>query len=66
MHLLFYGGAQVKLLHNHSVESVLKDLSVRDSRPVLYISVHIAKSYRWISRLVLFYAARLSNVVAQT
>lgn len=29
MHLLFYGGTQVKLLHNKSVETVLKDLSVR-------------------------------------
>lgn len=29
MHLLFYGGTQVKLLHNRSVETVLKDLSVR-------------------------------------
>ena len=29
MHLMFYGGAQIKLLHNRSVESVLKDLSLR-------------------------------------
>ncbi len=29
MHLLFYGGTQIKLLHNRSVESVLRDLSVR-------------------------------------
>ncbi|GJE91526.1 phosphatidylserine decarboxylase-domain-containing protein [Phanerochaete sordida] len=29
MHLLFYGGTQVKVLHNQSVESVLKSLSVR-------------------------------------
>ena len=29
MHLLFYGGTQIRLLHNQSVESVLKDLSIR-------------------------------------
>lgn len=29
MHLLFYGSAQIKLLHNKSVENVLKELSVR-------------------------------------
>lgn len=29
MHLLFYGGTQVKILHNHTVESTLKDLSIR-------------------------------------
>ena len=29
MHLMFYGGAQIKLLHNHTVESILKDLSLR-------------------------------------
>ncbi|KAK7691397.1 hypothetical protein QCA50_004796 [Cerrena zonata] len=32
MHLLFYGGTQIKLLHNQSVESVLKDLSVRQGK----------------------------------
>lgn len=31
MHLLFYGGTQVKILHNRTVESVLKDLSIRVS-----------------------------------
>ena len=29
MHLLFYGGTQIKLLHNRSVESILEDLSIR-------------------------------------
>ena len=28
MHLLFYGGTQIKILHNQTVESVLKDLSI--------------------------------------
>ncbi|KAI0343419.1 hypothetical protein BDW22DRAFT_1373312 [Trametopsis cervina] len=32
MHLLFYGGTQIKLLHNQSVESVLKNLSVRQGQ----------------------------------
>ncbi|KAI0090523.1 phosphatidylserine decarboxylase-domain-containing protein [Irpex rosettiformis] len=32
MHLLFYGGAQIKLLHNQSVEIVLKNLSIRQGR----------------------------------
>ena len=31
MHLLFYGGTQIKVLHNHTVESALKDLSIRVS-----------------------------------
>lgn len=29
MHLLFYGGAQIRVLHNQTVECVLQDLSVR-------------------------------------
>ena len=29
MHLLFYGGTQIKVLHNQSVESVLKSLSIK-------------------------------------
>lgn len=29
MHLLFYGGTQIKVLHNQTVESVLKSLSIR-------------------------------------
>ena len=29
MHLMFYGGTQVKFLHNHTVESVLRELSLR-------------------------------------
>ena len=29
MHLLFYGGTQIKLLRNQSVETVLKNLSIR-------------------------------------
>ena len=28
MHLLFYGGTQIKVLHNQTVESVLRDLSI--------------------------------------
>ncbi|TCD65978.1 hypothetical protein EIP91_001970 [Steccherinum ochraceum] len=32
MHLLFYGGTQVKVLHNQTVESVLKDLSIRQGK----------------------------------
>ncbi|KAJ3489822.1 hypothetical protein NLI96_g1860 [Meripilus lineatus] len=32
MHLLFYGGTQVKILHNHTVESTLKDLSIRQGK----------------------------------
>lgn len=29
MHLLFYGGTQVKILHNQTVEGVLKELSLK-------------------------------------
>ena len=29
MHLLFYGGTQVKILHSRTVETTLKDLSIR-------------------------------------
>ncbi|KAF7798967.1 hypothetical protein EIP86_010196 [Pleurotus ostreatoroseus] len=32
MHLLFYGGTQVKVLHNQTVESVLKDLSIHQGK----------------------------------
>ncbi|KAI0628430.1 phosphatidylserine decarboxylase-domain-containing protein [Trametes polyzona] len=32
MHLLFYGGTQIKLLRNRSVETVLKDLSIRQGK----------------------------------
>ena len=32
MHLLFYGGTQIKVLHNQTVETVLKDLSIRVCR----------------------------------
>ncbi|KAI0737253.1 phosphatidylserine decarboxylase-domain-containing protein [Daedaleopsis nitida] len=32
MHLLFYGGAPVKLLHNHTIAGILKDLSIRQGR----------------------------------
>ncbi|KAL1940356.1 hypothetical protein VTO73DRAFT_8928 [Trametes versicolor] len=42
MHLLFYGGTQVKLLHNKSVETVLKDLSVRQGK--IYDSPESVKS----------------------
>lgn len=31
MHLLFYGGTRVKILHHHTVEFFLKDLSIRVS-----------------------------------
>ena len=34
MHLLFYGGTQVKILHNQTVETILRDLSIRVSRAV--------------------------------
>lgn len=40
MHLLFYGGTQVKLLHNRSVETVLKDLSVRVRMLHPYVFYH--------------------------
>ncbi|RDX43222.1 hypothetical protein OH76DRAFT_1410311 [Lentinus brumalis] len=42
MHLLFYGGTQIKLLHNRSVESVLRDLSVRQGK--VYDSPESVKS----------------------
>ncbi|KAI8978164.1 phosphatidylserine decarboxylase-domain-containing protein [Trametes punicea] len=42
MHLLFYGGTQVKLLHNRSVETILKDLSVRQGK--IYDSPESVKS----------------------
>ncbi|OCH91046.1 hypothetical protein OBBRIDRAFT_753808 [Obba rivulosa] len=42
MHLLFYGGYQVKLLHEKSVESILKELSIREGR--IYDSPDSAKS----------------------
>ncbi|EKM53521.1 uncharacterized protein PHACADRAFT_259940 [Phanerochaete carnosa HHB-10118-sp] len=29
MHLLYYGGTQIKILHNHDVEGVLKSMSIR-------------------------------------
>jgi len=32
MHLLFYGGTQVKILHNQTVETVLKDLSLKQGK----------------------------------
>ena len=32
MHLLFYGGTQVKVLHNQTVEGVLRDMSIRVRR----------------------------------
>ncbi|KAI0698236.1 phosphatidylserine decarboxylase-domain-containing protein [Cytidiella melzeri] len=32
MHLLYYGGTQIKMLHNQSVEAVLKDLSIRQGK----------------------------------
>ncbi|THH27543.1 hypothetical protein EUX98_g6642 [Antrodiella citrinella] len=32
MHLLFYGGTQVKVLHNQTVETVLKDLSIKQGK----------------------------------
>lgn len=41
MHLLFYGSAQIKLLHNKSVESVLKELSVRVRLRLVFLS-HLA------------------------
>ncbi|KAI0712799.1 phosphatidylserine decarboxylase-domain-containing protein [Cerioporus squamosus] len=42
MHLLFYGGTQIKLLHNRTVESVLRDLSVRQGK--VYDSPESVKS----------------------
>ncbi|KAI0737248.1 phosphatidylserine decarboxylase-domain-containing protein [Daedaleopsis nitida] len=42
MHLLFYGGTQIKALHNRSVESVLRDLSVRQGK--VYDSAESTKS----------------------
>ncbi|EMD32877.1 hypothetical protein CERSUDRAFT_118332 [Gelatoporia subvermispora B] len=42
MHLLFWGGYQEKLLHEKSVESVLKELSVREGH--IYDSPDSAKS----------------------
>ncbi|KAI0669632.1 phosphatidylserine decarboxylase-domain-containing protein [Trametes maxima] len=42
MHLLFYGGTQVKMLHNRSVETILKDLSVRQGK--IYDSPESVKS----------------------
>ncbi|KAH9856812.1 phosphatidylserine decarboxylase-domain-containing protein [Lenzites betulinus] len=42
MHLLFYGGTQIKLLHNRSVETILKDLSVRQGK--IYDSPESVKS----------------------
>lgn len=29
MHLLFYGSAQVRVLHNQTVETVLRELSIK-------------------------------------
>ncbi|KAI1782781.1 phosphatidylserine decarboxylase-domain-containing protein [Ganoderma leucocontextum] len=42
MHLMFYGGTQIKLLHNHTVESILKDLSIRQGK--VYDSPESVKS----------------------
>ncbi|EJF56197.1 hypothetical protein DICSQDRAFT_93902 [Dichomitus squalens LYAD-421 SS1] len=42
MHLMFYGGTQIKLLHNRSVEVVLKDLSLRQGK--VYDSPESVKS----------------------
>ncbi|KAM5545233.1 hypothetical protein V8D89_001344 [Ganoderma adspersum] len=42
MHLMFYGGTQIKLLHNHTVESILKDLSLRQGK--VYDSPESVKS----------------------
>ncbi|KAI0827618.1 phosphatidylserine decarboxylase-domain-containing protein [Trametes gibbosa] len=42
MHLLFYGGTQIKLLHNHTVETILKDLSLRQGK--IYDSSESVKS----------------------
>ncbi|CAL1711900.1 unnamed protein product [Somion occarium] len=42
MHLLYYGGTQIKLLHNQSVEAVLKDLSIRQGK--VYDSPESVKS----------------------
>ncbi|KAI0363383.1 hypothetical protein BV20DRAFT_975737 [Pilatotrama ljubarskyi] len=42
MHLLFYGGTQVKMLHNRSVETILKDLSERQGK--IYDSPESVKS----------------------
>lgn len=40
MHLLFYGSAQIKLLHNKSVENVLKELSVRVCLRSVFLFYH--------------------------
>lgn len=32
MHLLYYGGTQIKMLHNPTVETVLKDLSIKQGK----------------------------------
>ncbi|KAI0073588.1 hypothetical protein K474DRAFT_1649364 [Panus rudis PR-1116 ss-1] len=42
MHLLFYGGTQIRVLHNQTVESVLKDLSIRQGK--VYDSPESVKS----------------------
>ncbi|KAA1476526.1 hypothetical protein DENSPDRAFT_843519 [Dentipellis sp. KUC8613] len=42
MHLLFYGGTQIKILHNQTVENIMKDLSVRQGK--IYDSPESVKS----------------------
>ncbi|PIL29520.1 hypothetical protein GSI_08328 [Ganoderma sinense ZZ0214-1] len=42
MHLMFYGGTQIKLLHNRTVETVLRDLSLRQGK--VYDSPESVKS----------------------
>lgn len=71
MHLLFYGGTQIKLLHNQSVESVLRDLSIRvssdhfrgDNKSLKFCLFTARQSLR-LSRIAQehpFYHSRLAN-----
>ena len=45
MHLLYYGGTQIKFLHTRSVEKVLKDLSVHVSAILIYVTRAVSRRY---------------------
>ena len=65
MHLLFYGGTQIKVLHNQTVETVLKDLSIRvsltRSRVVHGADAQIHSKGRYMTVLSLLRISRRSS-----
>ncbi|KAF7356635.1 hypothetical protein MVEN_00997800 [Mycena venus] len=58
MHLLFYGNEQIKVLHAHSVESLLKEQSIKEGK--LYDSPNSAAS---IPSFVATYSLDLSELL---